>query len=322
MTSQSDVLQQALEWQVTFWSGMVTDDERSAFQRWLNADSRHAVVWGQIQATDSKLAMMSAPGATPALRAARQSASRRKSLRAFGMCIGAGLVMLAVRETPQWQVVMADYRTGRGERRQVMLPDGTLVILNTATAVDVVFDARLRLLHLRSGEIFVATAPDPAAAGRPARPFIVETAQGKVRPIGTRFTVRQDEGRSQVAVLEGAVEISPRHAADAGRLLKAGQETSFNAHEVTPCDAILTATAAAWTHGVMVAERLRLQDFLAELSRYRSGFLRCDPAVADLLVSGVFSIDDTDAALASLVDALPVRLLYLSRFWVNVYASE
>jgi transmembrane sensor len=65
---------------------------------------------------------------------------------------------------------------------------------------------------------------------------------------------------------------------------------------------------------------MRLQDFVAELARYRRGFLRCDPSVANLIVSGVYSVDNTDATIASLVDALPIRVQYVSRFWVSIHA--
>lgn len=322
MAPKSTVLQQALEWQVTFWSGEVTDDERHAFQQWLNADARHAAAWEGVRRTDGKLATMSAPGAAPAIRASAQAkqsslaASRRKSLRMFGVLLGVGAVAYSVRQTPQWTIATADVCTGRGERRQVTLPDGTHITLNTASAMDVVFDNRQRLVRLRSGEILVATSPDKAPAGAQPRPFIVETAQGRVRPIGTRFTVQQEEGESRVAVLEGAVDISPRDATVSPVRLQAGQQTSFNTQQVAESVA-LAPTAASWTQGLLVAERMRLADFLAELSRYRRGYLRCDPAVADLLVSGVFSMDDTDGALASLVDALPIRLQFVSRYWAT-----
>ena len=63
---------------------------------------------------------------------------------------------------------------------------------------------------------------------------------------------------------------------------------------------------------------MRLADFVQELSRYRPGWLRCDPAVADLRVSGVFQIDDTDRALAAVAHALPVRVERRTRYWVTL----
>ncbi|MGH8485657.1 MAG: iron dicitrate transport regulator FecR, partial [Pseudomonas sp.] len=64
-----------------------------------------------------------------------------------------------------------------------------------------------------------------------------------------------------------------------------------------------------------------LADVLADLSRYRSGVLRCDPRIAGLKVSGAFPIDDTDRALAALESGLSLRITRYSRYWVNVSAA-
>jgi transmembrane sensor len=69
---------------------------------------------------------------------------------------------------------------------------------------------------------------------------------------------------------------------------------------------------------VLYAEEMRLADMLAEVARYRSGVLRCDPAVAQLRVSGVFQLDDTDRILAVLAQTLPVRVDARTRYWVTV----
>ena len=76
--------------------------------------------------------------------------------------------------------------------------------------------------------------------------------------------------------------------------------------------------APAWLRGQLVAERLRLADFLDQVGRYRRGVIRCDPRVADLIVSGVYALDDTDRILASLARALPLRVSRYTAYWVVV----
>lgn len=318
MSSDSNALHQAFEWQVTFWSGEITEAERSAFQQWLSSDERHSAAWSQVQKSQSALTSMSAPGAASTLRATRKMAARRKSLRALGLLVGAGTVVHFVRQTPEWQGLSADYHTAQGERQDVTLPDGTLVTLNTASTIDIAFDRDQRLIHLRRGEIFVVTGPKTTDAGQTLPPLVVMTTEGSVRPIGTQFNVRQEKQSSLVAVVEGAVDITPRLGTQSARL-SAGHKTRFGDQEVDSVGK-KAGNDASWTKGLLVAERMRLQDFIAELSRYRRGFLRCDPAVADLIVSGVYSIDHTDATIASLVEALPIRAQYVSRFWVSINA--
>jgi transmembrane sensor len=61
---------------------------------------------------------------------------------------------------------------------------------------------------------------------------------------------------------------------------------------------------------------------LADISRYRSGVLRCDPRIAQLKVSGAFPIDNTDRALAALESGLSLRVTQYSRYWVNVSSDD
>jgi transmembrane sensor len=144
----------------------------------------------------------------------------------------------------------------------------------------------------------------------------VETGEGTVQALGTRFVVRQESGFSRAAVFEGTVRVT---ALDTGRqaFLQPGQTVRFTrdaiAEPVTTDESV-----AAWTDGVIVADKMRLDEFIAELGRYRSGRLACDPAVADMRVSGVFPLNDTDRALAALTDSLPVRIETRTRYWVTV----
>ncbi|MCC9596910.1 MULTISPECIES: hypothetical protein [unclassified Rubrivivax] len=78
------------------------------------------------------------------------------------------------------------------------------------------------------------------------------------------------------------------------------------------------ADGALWARGVLAVEDLRLDEFLAELSRYRPGWIRCEPAVAGLRLSGAFMLNDTDAVLDNLARLLPVRVLERTRYWITV----
>uniref|UniRef100_UPI0035A04991 FecR family protein n=1 Tax=Achromobacter insuavis TaxID=1287735 RepID=UPI0035A04991 len=233
---------------------------------------------------------------------------------------GAGLLLLgpaawlAWRELP-WHEWSADARTATGEQRRMQLADGTRLLLNTATAVDIQYTAEQRVIWLRAGEILLTTSKDPAPVHRP---FIVRTAQGSVQALGTRFMVRDERDGIRVAVFEGAVAIRPA-ASDAQRVLRAGQQTVFDAQRIEPESAVDTALVS-WEDGMLAARNWRLADLVAELARYRRGFLRCDPAVAELRVSGAFPLNDIDAGLRLLEKTLPVRIQRMTPYWVTVAA--
>ncbi|MFS2054107.1 FecR domain-containing protein [Variovorax sp. CT11-76] len=206
----------------------------------------------------------------------------------------------------------ADVSTATGERRHLTLPDGSGLDLDTASAVSLDFDDTQRLLRHRAGEILIETAPDP-------RPFLVQTAHASLRALGTRFVVRSDDARGRLGVLEGAVEIRPARNPGAPVIVPAGRQAFFSATSVSAPRA-LPAGADAWARGVLYAEEMRLADFAAELARYRSGALHCDPAAAEIRVSGAFQLDDTDRILELLARTLPVRIESRTRYWVTIAA--
>ncbi|TDV36494.1 FecR family protein [Paraburkholderia caballeronis] len=307
------ILAEALQWLVTLWSGEASRDEHEACERWRRANPAHEAAWQRVQSLDERLGAVPASLAAPTLRGARLRARRRAVLRSLVFAGGTGALTWAASDGLPWRDWAADYRTATGEQRNLVLADGTHLMMNTGTALDVRFTASERRVLLRSGEIYVATAHEASAV---YRAFIVETAQGSVQALGTRFTVRQGDALSYVAVHEGAVSVLPAHATQALRV-EAGQSTSFFADRVNALSPV-DAGSASWTRGQLVVEQMRLDAFVRELGRYRSGFVRTDPAVAALRVSGVFPLADTDRALASLQQALPVRIHYATRYWVTV----
>jgi transmembrane sensor len=311
----------AAEWYFRLQEAGTDPAEQAACATWRAADPRHEAAWAKAGRIADSFAGLPGAVALPALdRQRHPSAARRQAVKVLAtLLVAAPAGWLAWQSRPAREL-LAEHRTATGERRQIVLADGSHIHLNTATALDVDYDDKRRLLRLRQGEILIDTAPDPnLAKGLPYRPFVVETAQGSVRALGTRFIVRQLASGSQVAVYAGAVEISPFQAVDHKILLAAGEQASFSATDTTQAGAA-DPRATDWTEGQLFVRNQRLADFLNELGRHRPGLLRCDPAVAELRISGAFQLRDTDAILNSLPEALPVKVVYRSRYWVTLTA--
>jgi transmembrane sensor len=239
-------------------------------------------------------------------------AQRRNVLKILGMlmAVGGGS-WLAVEQVP-YRSMLAQQRTGIRERRSLRLDDGSQLELNADTALDIHFDSRQRLIQLLRGEIIVQTAKDPTQ-----RPFMVQTAQGSVRALGTRFSVRQLPEQTRVGVLEAAVEVSPQRVADYALRLETGQQVTFDRDRVGSARP-LPAGSTAWVQGMLSVDDWRLGDFIEELGRYRPGVLRCAAEVQGLSISGAFRIDDTDTVLENLGKSLPVKVRYLTRYWASI----
>lgn len=300
----------AADWVTLLMSGEADAADQQRLQAWRQADPEHERAWQHIEAVTGQLRRL--PGG-PALSALDQVqvAGRRKALRTLG-----GLFLLAGTATVVQQsgaLHRGDYRASTGERLNLTLPDDTQVVLNTQSAIDVRFTGAQREIILLAGELAIITGHADA------RPFIVTTAQGRVRPLGTHFTVRQRASLSEVAVLDGAVAIEPLHGP--ARTLNAGQASRFGPGEAEAART-LNAQDTAWMQGSLIADDSRLADVLAELNRYRPGWLRCDAAVADLRFSGVYPLQDTDRVLAALEQALPIRLRRRTRYWITAEARH
>lgn len=311
-----EVQQQAAEWLTVLMSDEASEAEHAAWQRWRGADPEHERAWQHIDAVSRRFNGLHRSAAAQALAGTQQQAvngKRRQLLAWLGVAAGGG--MLAA-QTGIWdgvRALRADYRTATGERREVVLDDGSVLSLNTGSAVNVRFDDKRRLIELLAGEILVSSGHGAGSAA----PLVVATREGLVRALGTRFVVRQQDGVSTVEVFESAVEIRPRDSAGAPLLLSAGRGVAFSRHAPDAPHAI-DAYADAWSRGQLIVDDVTLGDFLADLARYRPGVIDCAPAVAQLRLSGVFPLADTQRILNMLPNSLPVQVRSRTRYWVTV----
>jgi len=304
-------IREAAHWYARLHEGGRPDaGSEQEWARWHAADPAHQAAWRKVQAIHAKFDQVPGRIAGPTLNTA--AASRRATLRGLLWLAAGGLGGALAYRLP-WQVWQADYHTRIGERRQIILSDGSSLTLNTDSAVDVRFDADRRLVQLQAGEILIATHHD--AVSMP-RPFVVATRHGTALALGTRFTVRLEAERTVVSVLEHAVELQAARA-PARLRLPAGQRAAISLDDVRSLGQT-SAAPASWATGSFIAIDLPLAEVVAELGRYHPGFLSCDAAIAGLKISGAFPVDDTDRALAVLAESFPVRIDRLTRYWITV----
>lgn len=303
-------LEQAAHWYAVLQTEGTRGEQARAWARWLAERPQHRRAWAHVEAVSRRFEPLRANGQRNAAAAAlgmsvRSSSGRRRVLRAMTGLGGAGaLGWLGWRypeHLPDLAVAWsADHHTGVGERRDIVLADGTRVWLNTRSALDVRYDGARRLLVLKMGEILVETGRSPEGL-----PFYVDTRFGRMQALGTRFTVRDAAQATLLAVFDGRVEI--RNRAGASALVTATQQRAFTA------DAIFAAAPAdaareSWSRGIILARDITLEALIAEVARYRSGLIDVDPAVRNLRVDGRYPANDPDRILAMLERELPIRV--------------
>lgn len=308
------VLDAAIAWQLTLDSS--SQLEREEFTKWHAANEEHARAWRQLGMLDQRFSVANGP-ARSALLQSREGIRRRVRKLGSGLASVVAVIGLALFAGDRYLPVdywLADQRTATGEQRTLRLADGTVLNLNTHSAVDVRFDDKRRLIVLQEGEILVETGHGDA------RPFIVETREGSMRALGTRFLVKREEQGTRLSVLQSAVaahaESNPEE-----QILREGQQVLMRSDGLDPILA-LNPGADAWTRGMLVVDNARLGDLVHELGRYRRGYLGVTAEVADLRITGSFPLHDTDKALSALLPTLPVQIEQHTPYWVTVAKAD
>ncbi|WP_342650306.1 FecR family protein [Pseudomonas sp. REB1044] len=309
------VLEAAIAWKLCLEGGDGTADERDAFKRWQAASDEHARAWFQLGLLDRRVGAATGPARHALLQSRARLRQRVGKLGGglAGMLLLGGLLAWSAAPSLAPSYWLADQRTGTGELRTLRLEDGTLLSLDTHTAVDIDFAGEQRVIVLHQGEISVETGHDDP------RPLWVRTDDGRLRPLGTRFLVKRETAGTRLEVLQARVAAQPRDQGNE-QVLDEGQQVLMNAQGLGLIGPVQPG-ADAWTRGMLVVDNVRLGDLVAELSRYRSGHLGVSGKVAQLRVSGSFPLTDTDLALASLVPALPVKIERRTPWWVTVEAK-
>ena len=312
MTSSEQIVSEAARWLALLNDEDVSTTDREDFEVWCETDPRHRVAFERMRSLWGSLDELPAEPARLALNQAfvpRKSGYAVRGGQALALLGVLVIGWLGVEQLPVWT---ADQRTSVGERRQVVLADGSQVQLNSNSALDVKFDGRQRVIELLKGEMWVEVAKDAQ------RPFMVRTDQGTATALGTRFLVqRAVDGSTVVTVIESTVAAKGNDS-EAVKVT-AGQRAILKQGRAQPAQPVGNSDPAAWTRGLLTVDDRPLSEVLQTLASYRHGVVHFDPqALQGMRVSGVFKLDDSDAALATLADNLPIKVEYFTDLMVLV----
>ena len=301
---QTTVRDDAARWFVRLQEPAVDVVEYRRFEAWLNEHPQHQDEFEMLQglwmAADLvPAARLQALCETAPVRRTRQPWLRYAvAASVVAVALGVGLFSGVHQPAPY----TAEYSTALGERRHVVLPDGSLMDMNSRSRIQVRFDKDRRGIELTEGEAMFSVEHDTS------RPFVVEAGNGQVTVTGTRFDVRRDPSQTRVAVEQGTVKVQGQGADVIS--LTAGLGTQIDAQGVVAAAyAVNPAELTAWRSGKLVFNNASLSEVAAEVSRYREKPLTVDnDTVGNLRLTSVFNSDNTDALLKALPSILPVAV--------------
>jgi transmembrane sensor len=316
--TRQHIEEQAAEWQLQLHEGPLSEAQRLAFESWKQQGPRYAAAAARMEAVIVRVQALRetkspARAALDAAFADKPSRRNKHAMRTLLLACSLALPAAALLISPYPQRWMADVRNGPGQWQTLHLADGSALTLNGISAANLHFDATQRRIDLLHGEILVEVAHDPA------RPFIVQTAQGTLRALGTRFVVKREDDVTVLSMLESRVAAQ---SANAQQTLEvdAGSQALVSANSVRLAGRIDPASINdAWRRHQLVVENRPLPEVLDEIARHRAGHLQFDrAALQNLRVSAVIPLDDSDHALQLLAQTLPIKVYTYTPWLIRV----
>jgi transmembrane sensor len=302
-----DVLSQAERWYARLKAPDCSASERLEFQRWRTAPEHGAAfartekLWGSLGQLSGRpdfeqfsQRILDETAAQPHWRWQPFAIAVSAAI----VLIGSGVFIWAQHRQPPAVV----YVTKPGERSIVELADGSQLVLNYATELDVRLDEKARRVMLHKGEALFTVAHDQT------RPFQVVAGDGVVTALGTRFEVRSDNQHVTVTLSEGHVsldrEVDKKHIQ-----LEPGEQVRYQVAAPELNRRTVDAdVVTSWSTGRLRFRSTPLSEALEEVNRYSSTQIRIvDPTLATIPIAGTFEVGDTSSVVSALTALWPIR---------------
>ncbi|TQV85900.1 FecR family protein [Aliikangiella coralliicola] len=321
-TSQiTQVREQAADWLLRMESSNLDELEEQQFVSWLNHDELHQDIFAQVEQVWLDTGQLPDNSVQTAqvvkLEQPTQHGDKneRRSVGWKPWAIAASLLLGMLVIFPEFQLrYSADYMTSVGEQREVILEDNSRVLLNTDSAIQVHYSDNLRRVVLLQGEAFFDVMDEPDRA------FIVNAGELSARALGTAFSVRlfQDDS-ARVTVTEHRVQVKTSNDTSGEKHLVDEGQAFYQENGESKLQSVDPLQATAWHKGRLIIDNQPLAEVIEEINRYHSGkiVLRGD-GVNDLIVSGVFRLDQPLATLEKLKVSLKLDITQITPYFVIV----
>ncbi|TCW13536.1 FecR family protein [Raoultella sp. BIGb0138] len=308
------IRQQAALWAVKMAERSLSDEEERAMTAWRDEDPQH--LDALIQAQQLWLMLGALPRSAPADSSPNTPSSTvvplpaRAAVRArWRHWATAAVVLLALLPVlfllpDPWLRWQADYYTAVGEIRQVTLPDGSRVDLDSRSAIALHFNDNERRITLLSGHAWFTVAP---LSRRETRPFRVEAKGGITQALGTQFSVDLAGGGADVAVHEHSVRVSYK-----GQTLVLAEQQGAHYADNQLTRRPVAPAQFAWRRGWLIIDKQPVREAVAQINRYQSQtIIVINPTLRKRIVSGTFALNQPERAITTLCQTLGAKQMTL-----------
>ena len=295
MSRAQQIEQTAARWVLLREEAEWSPSDEAELERWLLESDAHQVAYWRLEAGWREADRIGSIGAAPA--------RHYDGLGGWGrpLAIAASLLLvftLVLFQLPRWPFgdvagAQTKFETAVGGHRVVSLDDGSLVELNTDTAIKAAVSDDHRAVWLDRGEAFFDVAKQSGQA------FVIYAGARTITVLGTKFSVRRDGRDVVIAVLEGRVRVEDGPSASSDR---AATITAGNVAVARDESTVVTKSAQAvqqhlaWRNGLVVFDGVTLASAAEQLNRYnRKQLVLGDMDISGLLVQGSYPARGVDA---------------------------
>ena len=305
-TSTEQIAAIAQEWVVRLASREIGEADLHAFEAWLADSAANRTAFEQARSCWLQLNKVASLRPTPDSSVAARAAWRPLALAAGVAAIAAGVVFFLDPLTR----LQADAMTAVGDVHRVALPDGSIAVLDTSSAIDIQYGGGERRIRLLRGRAWFDVKSNPA------RPFVVRARNIEATAKGTSYGVSLRADGAVVEVTKGQVEVTSKNEISA---LHAGEKLTVSAGAATR--GALPQDPLAWRVGRIQIENATLPEAIAQLDRYRPGRVFVLGNLPQTRVDMSVSVAETDRALTSLAESQSLKRIDLTR-WLTVLTPQ
>ncbi|MBL4802783.1 MAG: FecR domain-containing protein [Emcibacter sp.] len=341
-----NLLDEATEWFVLMRAEEISDQREQAFVQWISQSALHQTAYAEVggfwddlpmpefQASDVEISEASVTSLADhkakqnALQESNkdQSAAKNSSWSPRLIAASIAFLILTFAGLQYGDTFLMDRHSTRiGEIADIILEDGSHLVLNTNSEIRVDLTADQRIVYLDRGEAFFEVKKDQN------RPFFVETAGGLVRVLGTKFNVRHRGSSSDVTVLEGSVGVTDYgHISDTEKArtphvtLTPNQKFTLGNDSVeNVAIAVDSAATLAWRDRKLIYNGESFKSLIADINRYYDGEIRIgDPALNDIEVVAILKIEDRATTLKAIEATFNVTARPISKDLITLYPNK
>lgn len=310
------LLDEAIQWLGKLNAGILSSDENQDFINWVNTSSNHRKAYEEMsevwQATEGMQDLPQFKQEADDLIQQSQTPSGKKT--SWLVSIAASFVMavgiLYTQYSPKDSSIQPErFASEIGETKNINLTDGSKILLNTNTRIEIAFMNSRRAVTLLQGEALFEVASDNL------RPFVVDTGNSQVRAIGTAFNIKKQDAETIVTVTEGIVSIE---RSDSGKPIQANQRVtaSRNDRVVVEQHSAMTLEHAnieqelAWVDSQLIYYDTSIDQVINDLNAYlEKPLVLQDTSLMHLKVNGTLNVKDPEQALFALLTSFNLKTI-------------